>query len=48
MWGRVRSAPDPTCCSFEVSVGENAMEFTPQEVAALVRDVLDRASRAPS
>ncbi|MEV0196273.1 hypothetical protein, partial [Nonomuraea sp. NPDC050691] len=44
LWGRVRSGPDPSRCSFEVTVGENAMEFTPDEVAALVRDLLTRAS----
>ncbi|MDP9847131.1 threonine aldolase family protein [Streptosporangium lutulentum] len=51
LWGRVRSVPDPTRCSFEVSVGENAMEFTPDEVVALIHDLLARAethSRPPS
>ncbi|MEV4172527.1 beta-eliminating lyase-related protein [Nonomuraea sp. NPDC049709] len=43
LWGRVRTVPDPSRCSFEVSVGENAMEFTPDEVAALLRDLLTRA-----
>ncbi|WP_214415264.1 threonine aldolase family protein [Sphaerisporangium fuscum] len=46
LWGRVRSAPDPGRCSFEVSVGENAMEFTPDEVVALIRDLLARAETA--
>jgi hypothetical protein len=41
----VRSAPGPAACSFEVIVGENAMDFTPAEVAALVRDLVDRAAR---
>ncbi|OLF16330.1 threonine aldolase family protein [Actinophytocola xanthii] len=45
LFGRVRSAPDPARCSFEVTVGENGMEFTPAEVAALVRDLVDRATR---
>ncbi|WP_433513318.1 threonine aldolase family protein [Nonomuraea sp. CA-143628] len=46
LWGRVRSAPDPGRCSFEVSVGENAMEFTPDEVVALIHDLLARAASA--
>lgn len=45
LWGRVRSASDPGRCSFEVSVGENAMEFSPGEVVTLVHDVLARACR---
>ncbi|MEV6041085.1 beta-eliminating lyase-related protein [Nonomuraea sp. NPDC052116] len=44
LWGRVRSAPGPSRCSFEISVGDNAMEFTPGEVVALIRDVLARAA----
>ncbi|WP_433434760.1 threonine aldolase family protein [Nonomuraea sp. CA-141351] len=44
LWGRVRSGPDPDRCSFEVTVGENAMEFTPDEVVALLHDLLARAS----
>lgn len=44
LFGRVRSSPDPTRCSFEVSVGENAMELDPAEVAALVRELVDRAA----
>ncbi|TVT19447.1 threonine aldolase [Amycolatopsis acidiphila] len=40
---RARSSPDPSRCSFEVSVGENALEFTPTEVAELVRDLVKRA-----
>jgi threonine aldolase len=43
LWGRVRSGPDPTRCSFEVTVGENALEFTPAEVVSLIRDLLTRA-----
>ncbi|GAA2845473.1 threonine aldolase family protein [Nonomuraea rubra] len=45
LWGRVRSGPDPSRCSFEVTVGENAMDFTPEEVAALIRDVLTRTAK---
>ncbi|HEY8144925.1 MAG TPA: beta-eliminating lyase-related protein [Kofleriaceae bacterium] len=44
LFGRVRSSPDPTRCSFEVSVGENAMELAPAEVAALIRELVDRAA----
>ncbi|MDA0633376.1 beta-eliminating lyase-related protein [Nonomuraea sp. MCN248] len=44
LWGRVRSASEPGRCSFEVTVGENAMDFTPDEVVALIRDVLARAT----
>ncbi|MFG1708787.1 threonine aldolase family protein [Nonomuraea sp. M3C6] len=45
LFPRVRSAPDPRRSSFEVTVGENAMEFTPDEVAGLVRELV-RRSRA--
>ncbi|MGP4103322.1 threonine aldolase family protein [Nonomuraea sp. KM90] len=44
LWGRVRSAPEPGRCSFEISVGENAMNFTPGEVVALIHDLLARAA----
>jgi threonine aldolase len=47
MFGRVRSSPDIRRCSFEVTVGENAMEFTPDEVVELIRDLLKRASASP-
>jgi threonine aldolase len=40
LWGRLRSLPDPRTCAFEVTVGENAMDFTPEEVAALIRELL--------
>ena len=40
---RVRSSTDPNRCSFEITVGENAMEFDPAEAAALVRDLRTRA-----
>lgn len=41
LWGRVRTVTDPRACAFEISVGENAMEFTPDEVAGLIRELLD-------
>ncbi|MDX3101032.1 threonine aldolase family protein [Nonomuraea angiospora] len=44
LWGRVRSATDPGRCSFEISVGDNAMEFAPGEVVALIHEVLARAT----
>ncbi|WP_223166692.1 threonine aldolase family protein [Nonomuraea sp. SYSU D8015] len=47
LWGRVRSSPDPSRCSFEVTVGENAMEFTPDEVVTLLHDLLARAGAGP-
>ncbi|KJK40482.1 threonine aldolase [Lentzea aerocolonigenes] len=37
-----RSNPDPGRCSFEVSVGINALEFTPREVAELIRGLPSR------
>ncbi|MEU0884856.1 beta-eliminating lyase-related protein [Lentzea sp. NPDC005914] len=37
-----RSNPDPRRCSFEVSVGISALEFTPREVAELVRGLPKR------
>ncbi|MDA3628994.1 beta-eliminating lyase-related protein [Saccharopolyspora sp. WRP15-2] len=40
---KVRSSPDPSRCAFEISVGENAMEFSPAEVVELVRDLVERA-----
>ncbi|GLY91757.1 threonine aldolase family protein [Actinoallomurus iriomotensis] len=43
LFPRVRSLPDPRRCAFEISVGENAMEFTPDEVVGLVHELLDRA-----
>ncbi|RKR90759.1 L-threonine aldolase [Micromonospora pisi] len=45
LFARIRSAPDPTRCSFEISVAENAMEFTPDEVVDLLRELLQRAAR---
>ena len=41
LYGRLRSVSDPRGCAFEVCVGENAMDFTPEEVAGLIRDLLD-------
>jgi threonine aldolase len=44
MFGRIRSAPDPTRCSFEISVGDNAMAFTPTQVVDLIHELLHRAA----
>jgi threonine aldolase len=44
LYGYLRSAPDPGRCSFEVGVGENALELAPAEVAALVRQLVTRAA----
>ncbi|WP_433276568.1 threonine aldolase family protein [Pseudonocardia xinjiangensis] len=44
LFSRTRTSPDPNRCAFEVSVGENAMEFTPAEVVGLLRELLDRAT----
>jgi threonine aldolase len=41
LYGRVRGVVDPNACAFEITVGENAMEFTPGEVAGLIRELLD-------
>ncbi|HEU5061438.1 MAG TPA: beta-eliminating lyase-related protein [Kofleriaceae bacterium] len=43
LFGRVRSSADPTRSSFEVSISSSAMELTPAEVAALVRELVERA-----
>jgi len=43
VYGYVRSSTDPRTCSFEVTVGEHALDFTPEEVAGLVRDLVARA-----
>lgn len=40
LYGRLRSLPDPRTCAFEITVGENAMDFAPEEVAALIRELL--------
>ncbi|MEW2145374.1 beta-eliminating lyase-related protein [Micromonospora vinacea] len=44
LFGRVRSAPAPDRCSFEVSVGENAMELAPDEVVTLIHELLRHAT----
>ncbi|HWM01748.1 MAG TPA: beta-eliminating lyase-related protein [Actinophytocola sp.] len=46
MFGHVGSLPLPDSCAFEISVGENAMEFTPDEVVELIRDLVARAGKA--
>jgi threonine aldolase len=43
LFGRVRSSPDNRRCSFEVVVGENAMDFTPEEVVELIGELVKRA-----
>jgi threonine aldolase len=37
-----RSNPDPSRCSFEVSVGISGLEFTPREVVELIRGLPSR------
>lgn len=37
---KIRSNPDPGRCSFEIVVGENALEITAQEVAMLIRELI--------
>jgi threonine aldolase len=44
VFGYLRTAPDPTRCSFEISVGENAMEFSPDEVVDLIHRILLKAT----
>lgn len=43
--GRIRSEPDPDRCSFESTVGENAMAFSPAEVVDLIHDLLRHGDR---
>lgn len=43
LFSRVQSDPLPGRCKFEVSVNESAMELAPDEVAALVRELVTRA-----
>jgi hypothetical protein len=43
LFGTVRSSPDNRRCSFEVVVGENAMDFTPEEVVELIGELVKRA-----
>lgn len=44
LFGRVRSAEDPGRCSFEITVGENALDFDPDEVVKLIHELLQRAA----
>jgi threonine aldolase len=46
LFTRVQTEGLPGRCKFEVSVGETAMDFTPDEVAALVRELVARAAKA--
>jgi len=46
MFLRVRTSPSAEAASFEISVGEPALDFTPDEVAGLVRELVHRATRA--
>jgi threonine aldolase len=49
MFGRVRSTADPNRSSFEISVGENALEFSPDEVVHLIHELLRRtADKSPA
>jgi threonine aldolase len=43
----LRTAPDPSSCAFEVTVGESAMELSPQEVVGHIRDLVHRARLTP-
>jgi threonine aldolase len=43
LFGRALSTADPRRCEFEVTVGENAMEFTPDEVVELIDELVKRA-----
>ncbi|RJL33202.1 threonine aldolase family protein [Bailinhaonella thermotolerans] len=40
---RPRTSPDPESSSFEIVVGENALDFKPAEVAALIESLVTRA-----
>ena len=44
LFPRVRSLPDPRRCAFEITVGDNAMEFGPDEVVTLIHELLARAA----
>lgn len=46
VFGRILSQPNPRHCAFELTVGENASEWTPQEVAALIRELVELARQA--
>jgi threonine aldolase len=43
LFGRAGTEAVPGRCRFELTVGENAMEFTPDEVGALIADLVARA-----
>jgi len=45
LFSRVQTDPLPGRCKFEVSIGENGMELAPDEVAALVRELVARAGK---
>lgn len=45
LFSRVQTDQLPGRCMFEVSIGENAMDFTPDEVVGLVRDLVARAGK---
>jgi threonine aldolase len=40
VYGYLRSSPEPDRCALEISVGEGALEFSPEEVAGLVRELV--------
>ncbi|WP_394833692.1 beta-eliminating lyase-related protein [Pendulispora rubella] len=44
LFRRVLRSPDERSCRFEITIGENAMDFTPDEVVSLLRELLDRAN----
>ncbi|MDG4785594.1 hypothetical protein O7626_06540 [Micromonospora sp. WMMD1102] len=43
LFPRLLTTADPRRCSFEVTVGEQAMAFSPEEVVTLLHELLDRA-----
>jgi threonine aldolase len=43
IFGRMRSAPHPGWCFFEITVGENTMAFTPAEVVGLMHRLLQHS-----
>jgi threonine aldolase len=45
VFSRVRGESVPGWCGFEITVSENAMEFTPDEVVELIDEVVKRALR---
>jgi threonine aldolase len=45
LFSRTQTDQLPDRCKFEVSVGDTAMDFTPDEVAALVRELVARAEK---